>query len=129
MSTLKIDPQFAVAVAGLALTAAGLFLFLKKQAADTVKGAAGVVGGTVSGNNAITRGTVYEGKGVFGTLGAATNSASGGGLETLGSWIGGKLYDLTHSDEDVTAPVPIAQFAADPDARAIKRLNSEGIQP
>lgn len=71
---------------------------LAKDAADTV-------GGAVSGNNAVTRGTVYEGAGVAGTVGAVANTASGGLLEDVGSWIGGKIFDWTHDEYDPNAPV------------------------
>jgi hypothetical protein len=65
-----------------------------------------LAGGLVSGNNAITQNqtdasgapvTAYQGAGVLGTLGAATNSASGGSFASIGEWIGGTLADLTGS--------------------------------
>ena len=58
--------------------------------------AASAAGGLLTGNNSLTAGTPYAGDGVAGTLGAAANSVSGGGLADIGSWIGGKLFDLTH---------------------------------
>jgi hypothetical protein len=63
-----------------------------------------VAGGLVTGNNVITANQTdasgqpvdaYQGAGVLGTLGAATNSASGGILASIGEWIGGKAADLT----------------------------------
>jgi hypothetical protein len=61
--------------------------------------------GGLTGNNAITAGatnadgektTAYQGKGVLGTLGAATNAVSGGYLASIGEWLGNKKYDITH---------------------------------
>ena len=68
---------------------------------------ADVAGGALTGNNTLTqtatnsageRVTAYENAGVFGTLGAATNAASGGALASFGEWLGGTAYDLTHDD-------------------------------
>lgn len=86
--------QYAVLLGVGAVVAIGIYLFAKREVGEAVKG----VGGIVSGNNAVTRGTVYEGAGVLGTLGAATNSASGGVFERVGEWLGGSIYDLTHAD-------------------------------
>lgn len=67
-------------------------------ASATVDTAAGVL----TGNNAITQNatnaagdktTAYEGAGVFGTLGAATNAMLGGAPASLGEWLGDKLFD------------------------------------
>lgn len=64
-------------------------------------------GGLVSGNNALTQNqhnidgsqqTAYVGAGIPGTLGAAANTASGGLFSSIGDWLGGGLYDMTHSD-------------------------------
>ncbi|MBM0105600.1 hypothetical protein JM946_12610 [Steroidobacter sp. S1-65] len=60
----------------------------------TVKAATDAIGGAVTGNNALTEGTAYEGVGFgIGTLGAIFNRASGGVLGELGSWIGGTAAD------------------------------------
>lgn len=74
------------------------------------------VAGAVSGKNALTEhatnadGTAqtgYYGVPVVGTIGAATNAASGGWLSTFGDWLGGKAYDATHDDPNATpAPAP-----------------------
>jgi hypothetical protein len=93
---------------GLAIVAAGAIVVLylgykavKGAAAAAVSGAAGLV----TGNNVVTANqtdlngntvTAYQGAGVAGTLGAAANSVSGGAFASIGEWIGGKLYDLTH---------------------------------
>lgn len=94
----KQTVYLAAGVLGVALVAA---YFLKKGAA-----------GLLSGNNPLTQNatnaagqsvTAYQGAGPLGTLGAATNAASGGWLASAGQWIGGKVYDLTNS---TPAPAP-----------------------
>lgn len=55
--------------------------------------------GLVTGNNAITssaRSTAYQGAGVLGTLGAATDAVFGGVLSRAGESIGGWVYDKSH---------------------------------
>lgn len=55
--------------------------------------------GALTGNNAITQGartTAYQGAGVVGTLGAATDRTLGGAPSRVGETIGIWLYDLTH---------------------------------
>lgn len=69
-----------------------LFYFAKKQAAAVVDTA----GGILSGNNALTAGTAYDGWGFLGTLGAGTNAVLGGAPNAIGEWLGGKAFDLTH---------------------------------
>jgi len=54
----------------------------------------------------VNKGTPYDGTGVVGTLGHGFDAASGGTLSGIGSWIGGKLYDLTHNDPSAEAPAP-----------------------
>lgn len=86
----------------LALAAAlilGTVYFLgRKTVTDVARGA----GGIVTGNNAVTRGTVYEGAGVLGTAGATVNAALPF-LDDVGGWIGRTVYDLTHADYDPNA--------------------------
>lgn len=65
--------------------------------------AASAAGGLVTGNNALTNGTEYQGTGVLGTLGAATNDASGGFFSWLGDKIGGGLADLTQPEAPTAA--------------------------
>lgn len=86
------------AAAAVAVVGVGLYLVSK---------VAGTAGGILSGNNAVTENatdasgnpvTAYQGAGVVGTLGAATNAASGGILASFGGWLGRTAYDLTHSD-------------------------------
>lgn len=81
------------------------------------------LGGIFSGHNSLTttatnaagdRVSAYEGAGVVGTVGAAANAASGGYLATLGQWLGGAVFDLTHpapGDVAPTAPPPLAAGA------------------
>ncbi len=89
----------AVAVIG-----GGLILYLGyKAVTGAASAAASAAGGLATGNNAITANqttwsgqstNAYQGKGVLGTLGAATNSVSGGAFASIGDWIGGKLFNL-----------------------------------
>jgi hypothetical protein len=62
-----------------------------------------VAGGIITGDNAITqnqtnaageRTTAYEGAGVLGTVGAATNSALGGIPASVGETVGGWIFDV-----------------------------------
>lgn len=69
-------------------------------------GAAGAVGTAViqtagdfaTGSGALTANTPYQGDGILGSLGAATDKLFGGGLSAFGGWIGDKVYDATHGD-------------------------------
>jgi hypothetical protein len=89
MNTAK---SYAVLIGVGAVALVGLAWLARKQ----IAAAASAAGGLVTGNNALTEGTAYEGAGVVGTLGAAANSASGGALGDFGSWLGGAVYDITH---------------------------------
>jgi|SRR5882672_3899165 len=93
----------------------GLYYFGKKAIVDTAAGvtavvtaAAETIAGVATGDNAITRAatnaegvpvSAYEGAGILGTLGAATNAVSGGVLASAGESLGGWVYDLLHGDE------------------------------
>lgn len=88
------DRQFMFAAAAV-VVGGGLVIYLGRQA---VSAAADTAGGILSGNNDLTRDTVYEDKGVLGTLGAAANTMSGGSLEKVGSAIGGWLFDRLNPD-------------------------------
>ena len=82
---------------GAGVLVAGVVLyFFGRQAKQAIGAAADSVGGVVSGNNALTEGTPYEGWGIFGTLGAATNTTLGGVPEWIGSRVGGAIYDVVH---------------------------------
>ena len=81
------DAQLVLAVAVLVV----VVYFVGKK---TITAAANAAGGIISGNNAITAGTEYQGTGVLGTLGAATNDASGGFFNWLGDKIGGGAFAL-----------------------------------
>lgn len=96
-----------VLLIGAGVGAAYLLYHLLKQAGKDVKeevgqaisGATEVVGGIATGRNAVTADTPYYDAGVFGTLGAAANEISGGGLQSIGEWLGGKIFDFSHSEE------------------------------
>lgn len=103
-SKILAEPGMGYAILGLVAIAA--FLVLKKTVSDVagvvgdgVSGIAEGIGGIATGHNTITAGTPYEGAGVFGTLGAGANDLSGGGLEAVGDWIGGTLYDWFGADD------------------------------
>ncbi len=84
---------------GVGIVVASVYLLGRQLAADL----GGAAGGIVSGDNVITRGTPYQGAGIAGTLGAATNAASGGILERTGSAIGGFFYDLFNEDANLAS--------------------------
>lgn len=71
--------------------------------AQAAGAAASATGGALSGNNSLTQGTPYEGAGILGTLGAATNTILGGAPEKIGNWIGGALPGNNY---DPNAPTP-----------------------
>lgn len=85
--------QFAL---GVALVAGVGYFIVRRAGAEAARAAAGVV----TGNNALTEGTPYEGKGVIGTLAGAANAASGGSLRSIGEALGGWIYDVTHREYD-----------------------------
>lgn len=77
-------------------------------------------GGLVSGNNVITQNqtnaagqavTAYQGAGVFGTLGAAANSASGGYLSSFGETLGGWAFDAFGPRTDLSLAPSLANAA------------------
>lgn len=88
----------------LGIVAVVVVYYIGKQ---VLTGAANVAGGVVSGNNALTQGTDYQGTGVLGTLGAATNSASGGFFDWLGNKIGGGAYDLFNGSSTPAAATTV----------------------
>lgn len=108
MSTLRLgrfggadEKMVALAIVGIVV----VYLIAKK----TLTAGAQAVGGVVSGNNALTQGTPYQGAGIFGTLGAAFNSASGGVLGNIGSSIGNGLYNLLNPGTGNAQQTAIAQ--------------------
>jgi len=96
--------------AGVVLVVGALYWFTKKAVADVAavgSAAAETIASVATGDNAITRAatnaegvpvSAYEGAGILGTLGAATNAVSGGVLASTGEGLGGWVYDLLHSD-------------------------------
>ncbi len=104
MSKINIGPE-AVAI-GVGVLVVGYLVYKGGKAAYAVAGqAVDAAGGVISGNNAVTQNatdangnpvSAYQGAGVVGSIGAATNVASGGWFASAGSWIGTTAYDLTH---------------------------------
>ncbi len=102
-----IAKQNPLYVAGaIALTIAALYWFSRQAIKDTAAGAAAVgaaaaetIAGVATGDNAVTRGTPYEGTGIFGTLGAATNATLGGVPQSIGESLGSLAYRIFHGDE------------------------------
>lgn len=95
---IDLDPSTVAIIA-----AAGVIGFLLWSKLPTVGEAvnttADMAGGVLTGNNAITQGArtnAYEGAGVLGTVGAATDRILGGVPSRVGESLGGWLYDLTH---------------------------------
>jgi hypothetical protein len=102
---------------GVAIVGGVGYLLLRQVAKDIGKvggAAASAAGGLVTGNNAATQGTVYEGAGVAGTLGGAANAAIPI-LDDIGSWLGGKIYEWTHPSWN--EPAPTAPVNDDQDER------------
>lgn len=89
MSALS-DRQFLMVGAAVVIGGGLLFWFGRKA----VGAAVDTAGGALSGNNALTQGTPYQGKGAAGTLGAATNAVLGGLPEKVGSGVAGWFGDL-----------------------------------
>lgn len=91
--------KFLESPGGLAVAAVvgAVVLYMAYKAVTGIASkAASTAGGVLTGNNALTAGTPYAGAGVAGTLGAGANAVSGGTLSDIGTWLGGKIYDLTH---------------------------------
>lgn len=93
---------------GIGIVLAVVYLLGRRVIGDVASAA----GGIVSGDNVITRGTPYQGAGIAGTLGAATNAASGGILERTGSAIGGWLYDVFNDDANLASDRRAAELLA-----------------
>lgn len=93
MSVSKAIERAAANPVQLALGGALLLGVVYFLARKTVSDVAGGVRGIVSGDNEVTRGTPYESAGIFGTVGAVANEASGGTLQGIGETIGGWLAD------------------------------------
>jgi len=99
----------------LAIGVGGLVLyFLYGKAKKDLGQAANTAGSLLSGTNntllksklAFGDNSLYAGAGIPGTLGAATNTATGGVLSSLGSWFGGALYSAVNGDYDPNANAP-----------------------
>lgn len=99
---VDLDPSTVAILAGIAV---GGFLLWRagkavaEAAPQAVEYTADMVGGVLTGNNAITKGArtdAYKDAGVIGTLGAATDRILGGVPSKVGEWLGLKLWDMTH---------------------------------
>jgi hypothetical protein len=93
----------------LGLVVVGVAYFLVRQSIKAAGAVANAAGGVLSGNNALTQGTPYQGAGIAGTLGAGANVVSGGVLESIGDWLGGKaadVHDYFSGASDPTASTP-----------------------
>ncbi|MGH9483750.1 MAG: hypothetical protein ACRD1F_01730 [Terriglobales bacterium] len=88
----------------LGLVALVIVYYIGKKLTGAAGAVASSAGGLLSGNNALTQGTDYQGAGVAGTLGAATNAVSGGVLSNIGDAIGNKLADWFQSSPTVATP-------------------------
>jgi len=115
LGNLSKSPAFGYAILGIVgivgfIVVKNAIANLGKAAGDLAEkatNAAGAAGTAVidtasniaTGNTATAHGTPYEGKGIFGSLGLATDKLFGGGLSEFGGWIGDSIYDATHSDD------------------------------
>lgn len=112
-----LSKQSPMMLAGAGVLVIGVVYLLARQTVKDVVGAAGAVGqagvGLVTGNNAITQNqtnfdgeatSAYEGKGIFGTLGGATNAVLGGAPASIGESLGGWLFDIFGPKYDPNAP-------------------------
>lgn len=100
---------------GAAVVIGVVYLILRQTAKDVVAAGGAVAtaaGGVLTGDNVITSGstqhdfsgqstTAYEGKGVFGTLGAGTNSVLGGAPASIGEIIGQWTFDIFGPKVDI----------------------------
>lgn len=102
----------AAAVAGVVLTG-----YMGKKAVATVVDTGEAI---LSGDNALTEDTPYEGYGVLGSLGAAANKASGGTLQKIGESLGETLFDWFGPKYEEPKGTLI-----DGDYKVIQQLNSE----
>lgn len=90
---MKVSDKQMLMLIGAAAVGAG---FLWWQGRQVITATVDTAGGILTGNNAITEGTVYEGAGFLGTLGSATNKLLGGVPERLGEGLGLWLADVLH---------------------------------
>jgi len=87
MIPTKLVETLAKNALPIGLAVAAVLIVVAVIAKKAVGAAVDTAAGLATGNNALTRGTAYEGAGVLGTLGAATNAASGGVLARVGERI------------------------------------------
>lgn len=90
-----IDNALPLAL-GAAVVLAVAYFVLRKTVGDIAKGA----GGLLSGDNALTKDTAYESKGVLGTLGAGANAISGGLFASWGEALADKAFNAFNPSKD-----------------------------
>jgi hypothetical protein len=90
----------AILIGVAALAALAIYRTLRDDTVKLAEGVSEAAGGIITGRNTLTANTAYEGAGVFGTLGAGVDSASGNSLSAVGEWIGGTLYDWFGDDPE-----------------------------
>jgi hypothetical protein len=110
--------QFAI---GIAIVGVVGYFIVKRAAGAAAVAATDAAVGVITGNNALTAGSPYEGAGVLGTLGAAANAASGGVLQRVGESIGGFVFDVFNKPYDPstgleTAPKTLERGAEETDS-------------
>lgn len=87
---MNIDKLFSDPIrlaAGVVIVVATVYYLARRTVVDTVQGSANIVGGVLSGNNAVTKDTPYENKGTVGTVAAVTDRLLGGLPQVIGSQI------------------------------------------
>lgn len=108
MNTKFFDSP-AVPYAFAALAAAGAIYIVIKALTQPIKDVAGAIGsgasslaegigGVATGHNSLTANTEYADAGLIGTFAAGVDSVAGGLFSSIGDFIGGGIYDLTHSE-------------------------------
>jgi len=113
-----ISKQSPLMLAGAGVLVIGVVYLLARQTVKDVVSAVGDVAnvgiGALTGNNAVTQNqhnfdnestNAYKNKGIFGTLGGATNSVLGGLPASAGESLGGWLFDIFGPKYDPNAPV------------------------
>lgn len=102
MKALNLNPTTVAILAAAGVAALVLMRWgdkIAEGAGEAAGAAVDMTTGVLTGNNRVTqtaRTTAYEGAGILGTLGAATDQILGGAPSRVGEWLGGKVYDWTH---------------------------------
>jgi hypothetical protein len=123
MSMVKQFSDSSGGPIGVAIAVAGVIAalyFLGSAAKKAVTDAAAAVGN-------VNKGTPYEGAGIVGTLGHATDAVTGNALSDFGSWLGGKAYDLTHPAPAATPPFVPRAIAVRSEALFFEKLMGPSV--